>query len=99
MGCTPRESANERCPSDLALEEYLLDLKSGPCALHVDACEVCRGRIAAMEQEGRDFLEQVYPSTVGKVQAAARVRRRTGFWVRRGSGHHRALQHRTHERS
>ena len=92
MGCTPHESGNERCPSDLALEQYLFDKKSGPSAQHVDACAVCRARIATMEEDGRDFLERVFPSTVGKVQDAARVQRRSGFSVRRGTGHRRSVR-------
>ena len=92
MGCTPHESANERCPSDLALEQYLFEQKSGPWAHHVDACAVCRTRVATMEQEGREFLERVYPSTVGKVQDAARVQRRSGYSVRRGTGHRRSVR-------
>jgi len=67
-----------RCPSDLRLEEYLLDPESSGLASHVDSCETCRGRIARMNAEGAQFQQYVFPATVDAVVAAS-ARRRPGW--------------------
>jgi hypothetical protein len=64
-----------RCPSDLRLEEYLLDPGSSGVAPHVDSCETCRGRIARMTAEGDEFRQYVFPATVDAVVASAARRR------------------------
>jgi len=64
-----------RCPSDLRLEEYLLDPESSGLASHVDSCETCRGRIARMNAEGEEFRQYVFPATVDAVVASATPRR------------------------
>jgi hypothetical protein len=64
-----------RCPSDLALESFLLAPERSPLKRHVDACEPCRGRIARMEAEGEEFRQYVFPATVDAVREAARPRR------------------------
>lgn len=64
-----------RCPSDLRLEEYLLDPDSSGLASHVDSCETCRGRIARMNAEGEEFRQYVFPATVDAVVAASSPRR------------------------
>lgn len=71
MTYKPRRPAKPRCPSDLVLEEYLLDRKSVPCALHMETCAACRRRLALMEEATRHFLEQVYPPTVSRIQDTA----------------------------
>jgi len=65
-----------RCPSDLALEAYLLDPGRSALAPHVAACEPCRTRLARMEAEAEEFRRLVYPATVGEVEDAAEPRRR-----------------------
>lgn len=65
-----------RCPSDLALETYLLEPERSPHARHVHACATCRGRVARMREEGEDFRRYVFPATVEKVEQAAGSRRR-----------------------
>jgi len=64
---TPERAMTSRCPSDLALEGYLLDRQAAKVAPHVGSCAACQGRVAWMEQEGKDFLQYVYPATVAKV--------------------------------
>lgn len=64
-----------RCPSDLRLEEYLLDPGSSGLASHVDSCEACQGRVARMNAEGDEFRQYVFPATVDAVVAAATARR------------------------
>jgi hypothetical protein len=69
-----------RCPSDLALETYLFERTTSKYAPHVGGCATCQVRVAQMEREGQDFLQYVYPATVGKVEEAAAGRRT--FWKR-----------------
>lgn len=64
-----------RCPSDLALEGYLLDRGASKLDPHVGSCESCKARVALMEREGQEFLQYVYPATVAKVEEAARPAR------------------------
>jgi hypothetical protein len=66
---------NARCPSDLALEGYLLERDTSNVAPHVGSCERCKARIAQMEREGQEFLRYVYPATVARVEEAAAGRR------------------------
>ncbi len=64
-----------RCPSDLALESYLLDPARSQVSAHVDGCPRCRERLQRMRSEGADFARNVFPLTVDAVeQAAARPR-------------------------
>lgn len=59
------------CPSDLALERFLL----GRAALDVDAhqkeCLECTARLTAMRQVDEDFRRTVFPSTVERIETAA----------------------------
>ncbi len=64
-----------RCPSDLALEGYLLDREASKLAAHVASCADCKARVTQMEREGQEFLQYVYPATVAEVEAAAASRR------------------------
>jgi hypothetical protein len=64
-----------RCPSDLALEVYLLDRSASQLTPHVGACATCQSRVARMEQQGQEFLQYVFPATVGKIEEAAGERR------------------------
>jgi hypothetical protein len=64
-----------RCPSDLALEIYLLDRGGSQLSPHVGSCATCQSRVARMEQQGQEFLQYVFPSTVGKIEEAAGERR------------------------
>lgn len=67
---------NAACPSDLALEAYLLSPERSKVAPHLDACEDCRGRVARMQEEGDEFRQYVFPATVGAIEEAVRPRRR-----------------------
>lgn len=64
-----------RCPSDLALEGYLLEPQRSPVKPHLDGCEPCQGRLARMQQEGDEFRRYVFPATVDAIQEAAAPRR------------------------
>lgn len=64
-------AAIARCPSDLALEGYLLQPERSPVTSHVDGCPHCRARVARMQAEGEEFQQYVFPATVDAVQAAA----------------------------
>jgi hypothetical protein len=71
-----------RCPSDLALEAFLLDPKRSSLTPHVDACNDCRIRVARMESEGEDFRRFVFPATVEAVEEAMTPRHRRLFsWL------------------
>ena len=59
-------------PSDLALEEHLLDRNKH--ADHVAGCDRCRQRVAMMEEEGKHFRQYVYPATLEKLEAAPKRR-------------------------
>jgi hypothetical protein len=63
------------CPLDLALEEYLLEQTFSKYAPHVGKCAACQARVARMEKEGQQFLQYVYPATLGKIEEAAAGRR------------------------
>jgi len=66
-----------RCPSDLALEQHLLDPAASPLLAHVEVCPLCRHRVARMLRDGEDFRRYVFPGSVERVEAAAaRDRRR-----------------------
>lgn len=60
-----------RCPSDLALEGYLLRPDRSPVTAHVDGCAECRARVARMQAEGEEFNQYVFPATVDAIQEAA----------------------------
>jgi len=66
----------ERCPSDLALEGYLLEPERSPLVGHLAGCDSCRGRLARMNEEGEEFRRFVFPATVEKVERAAEHARR-----------------------
>jgi hypothetical protein len=72
---------SHRCPSDLALEGYLLDRETSALASHVAGCAGCQARVSRMEQEGQNFLRYVYPATVSEVEQAA-ARQRRSAWRR-----------------
>jgi hypothetical protein len=65
-----------RCPSELMLEEHLLDPSRSGLARHVAACAPCGARLARMEREGEEFRRFVFPRTVDAVTAAATAPRR-----------------------
>lgn len=67
-------AAIARCPSDLALEGYLLQPERSPVTAHVDGCPHCRDRVARMQAEGEEFQQYVFPATVGAIQEAAQPR-------------------------
>lgn len=58
------------CPSELALEAFLLDPARSPVAPHVEACTRCAALLARMREEGEDFRRFVFPQTVGAVEDA-----------------------------
>lgn len=60
-----------RCPSDLALEGYLLQPERSAITPHVDGCPHCRARVARMQAEGEEFQQYVFPATVEAVQEAS----------------------------
>lgn len=64
-----------RCPSDLALELYLLQPERSPEAGHVADCPSCAARLARMREEGEDFRRFVLPRTVEAVEDAMEKRR------------------------
>lgn len=59
-----------RCPSDLALEAFLLEPERSPAAPHVATCADCAARLARMREEGEEFRRVVFPATVGAVEDA-----------------------------
>lgn len=69
------------CPSDLALEAYLLEPERSKLSPHLDGCEGCRGRLARMRAEGDEFRQFVFPATVGAIEEAVKPRRsRLAAW-------------------
>lgn len=60
-----------RCPSDLALENLLLDPTSGALRPHLEACARCQARLAEMRRQGEDFHRFVFPATVAAIEEAA----------------------------
>ena len=62
-----------RCPSDLALEEHLLQGAASKVAPHVAACASCEARLAVMRQQGEEFNRFVFPSTVDAVTGPRRA--------------------------
>jgi hypothetical protein len=70
-----------RCPSDLALEGYLLEPERSSVTAHVDGCPQCRARVARMQAEGEEFNQFVFPATVDAIQDAASPTWRTR-WLR-----------------
>ncbi len=59
------------CPSDLALEMFLLDPERSELAAHVKGCGTCAARLEQMRREGAAFQREVYPATVAAVVEAA----------------------------
>ena len=72
-----------RCPSHLVLERHLLAPERSPLAGHLAACAPCAARLVAMQRQGEEFLQFVYPATVEAVEAAARPGWTTWFAWRR----------------
>ncbi len=68
------------CPSDLALEIFLLAPERFDAAEHLDQCAACSARLAQMRRDGDTFERDVYPSTIAAVVEAANVRSPT--WPR-----------------
>ena len=66
------------CPSQLNLEEYLLDPKGASIGEHVEACARCGEQLAEMRRLTSVFERIVYPETAGAVLDS--VERRP--WVR-----------------
>jgi len=60
-----------RCPTDLALEGYLLEPDRSPLAAHLAGCARCAARVTEMRAQGEAFLQFVYPATVAAIEAAA----------------------------
>jgi hypothetical protein len=60
-----------RCPSDLKLEAFLLDPGASPVKPHVESCARCAARLAEMRRQGDEFMQYVFPATVGRIEAAA----------------------------
>jgi hypothetical protein len=58
------------CPSDLALELFLLERDRSPVAGHVGGCRACAQRLASMQEEGDEFRRTVFPHTVDAVEDA-----------------------------
>ncbi len=56
-----------QCPSQLALEEYLLDPDTVPIGEHVDACARCGEQLAEMRRLTAVFQRVVYPETADAV--------------------------------
>jgi hypothetical protein len=73
---------NARCPSDLALEGFLLERSSSKLVPHVDTCPRCQGRVAEMERQGQEFMQYVYPRTVERIEEAAAGGRSRPSWMR-----------------
>ncbi|HEY3448601.1 MAG TPA: DUF4384 domain-containing protein [Myxococcales bacterium] len=72
------------CPSDLALETYLVAPGRTPASGHLDSCAECQARLARMRAEGEEFRREVLPATVGAVLEAgapARASRRNPWFV------------------
>jgi hypothetical protein len=65
-----------RCPSELALEQYLFAPAVGDVSRHLEACAACRSRVAEMRRQGEEFERFVFPRTVDAVEQAARRPRR-----------------------
>lgn len=63
-----------RCPSDLAMEKYLLEAAGSALQPHLDACQRCQARLAEMRRQGEEFRQFVFPATVGAIEAAAAAR-------------------------
>jgi hypothetical protein len=57
-------------PSDLRLEEHLLDRAKH--ADHIAGCARCQARLAQMEAEGRHFHQFVYPATLAGLEKPRR---------------------------
>lgn len=76
------------CPSDLALETFLLAPERTDLAGHVATCAACARRLAQMRREGEAFERDVYPRTVGAVVEGSRHApgpapgRSAGRWVK-----------------
>lgn len=70
-----------RCPSDLALELFLLSPARSEETGHVEGCPACAARLARMREEGEEFRRIVFPQTIDAVERAA-TRRRFSFSLR-----------------
>ena len=68
-----------RCPSELALEQYLLQPERSASSAHVTGCNSCQARLVEMRQEGDEFRRSVYPRTLDAVLERAQGKR---VWVR-----------------
>ena len=64
-----------RCPSDLALEKFLLAPEESSQKGHVDFCASCQARLAEMKRQGEEFMQFVFPATVDAIEAAAERKR------------------------
>lgn len=64
-----------QCPSDVALESYLLAPERFAEARHVEGCPDCAARLARMREEGDEFRRLVFPRSVEAVEEAMVKRR------------------------
>lgn len=71
---------NARCPSDLALERYLLSRDASPEG-HLESCPSCAARLARMREEGEEFRRFVFPATVDAIEDAAERKRRLPWFL------------------
>ena len=67
-------------PSELKLEQHLLDSERSPVAEHVGGCEKCQARLGEMRRQGEDFRRFVYPATLEAVSAPRKSPLR-GLWL------------------
>ncbi|HEY6101265.1 MAG TPA: DUF4384 domain-containing protein [Anaeromyxobacter sp.] len=58
------------CPSDLALELFLIQPERSPEAPHLESCPTCAARLARMREEGEEFRRVVFPKTIEAVERA-----------------------------
>jgi hypothetical protein len=70
-----------RCPSDLALELFMLQPERSPESGHVADCTSCASRLARMREEGDEFRQFVFPRTVEAVEDAMEKRRFRFHWA------------------
>jgi hypothetical protein len=63
------------CPSELALEVFLLAPGRSRLTPHIETCPGCAERLARMREEGEEFRRVVFPQTVEAIEDAFVKRR------------------------